>query len=233
MATKLNLGSPIRPLVIDNGRGALNFAGTAFELEERGLFVTSSHVLGGVDDPSRVRIFLDHNNCPKASVFHKHPQADVTVLMVKHTMELSPLKLDRGPADTRSEHNFGEEVMSYGYPSRPLENDHVELEPRLMRGNVQREFKYQGYSAYELSFPVLHGQSGSPVILSNPPNSVIGVVTTSFESHIVLPDSYEEITEQGEKISYKTSKVVTYGICAELWSISDWLLNLNGQLQRD
>ena len=228
-AIKLNLGHPIRPLVIDSGGGVLNFAGTAFELEKRGLFVTSSHVLGDVDDPHRVRVFLDHDNCPRASVFHKHPQADVTVLMVEHTMELSPLKLDRGPADITSEHNFGEEVVSYGYPSRPLNSDLVELEPRLMRGNVQRKFKYQGYSAYEMSFPVLDGQSGSPVILSSPPNVVVGVITTNFESHVPLPDSYrKEMTEGGKEVVYIENKVLTHGICAELWPISEWLLGFIG-----
>ena len=228
MAIKVNLGNPIRPLAIDNGMGALEFAGMAFELKKSGLFITSSHVLGQISEPKRVHIFLDYDNYPQATTLYKHPRADVAVLIADHAMDLSPLELDRGPEDHEGSHNFGQEVMSYGYPSRPIDSNKFELEPRLMRGSVQRKFKYRGYSEYELSFPVLHGQSGSPVLLSNPPNSVIGVVTTSFESHIILPDSYEEITEHGEKTIYEARKVVSYGICAELWSISEWILNIAG-----
>ena len=107
---------------------------------------------------------------------------------------------------------MGTEISSYGYPSREGGPDKTILEPRLMRGHIQRNFQYEWgdlrrrYHAFELSFPVLPGQSGSPVFLDHEIRSTIAVLTTSFESSVVIDMYEEENQKNGENEIHKTSK---------------------------
>ena len=98
-----------------------------------------------------------------------------------------------------------------------------------MSGHIQRVFHYEqrGYRfrAYELSFPSILGQSGSPILPANNIDFAIAVLTTNFESSILV-DSYEEHHEGGEKEIHKIKKVISYGIGAALWPHADWINSL-------
>ena len=98
-----------------------------------------------------------------------------------------------------------------------------------MSGHIQRNFRYKqgkcSFHACELSFPAVLGQSGSPILLANDIGSAIAVLTTNFESSIVI-DSYEEHQGDGQKEIHKIKKVISYGVGAALWPLTDWISSL-------
>ena len=95
-----------------------------------------------------------------------------------------------------------------------------------MSGHIQRHFKHAlgeyCFTAYELSFPVIVGQSGSPVLLEHGVDSAIAILTGNFESSTVV-DSHEEHEVDGVKERHIVKKVITYGIGAELLPLSVWI----------
>lgn len=217
----------IRPLgILQDGKNLL-FVGTGFGIQRRGLILTASHVIGSVTESAKVYLQLKNGECVPATHMEQHPDSDIAALMFEADQVPSHFELGKPPRDHP---NFllGTEVSSYGYPYRDEPGGRKTLEPRLNHGRIQRHFRHEWsnprrhYHAFELSFPVLPGQSGSPVFLDHSINSVIAVLTTSFESSVVL-DSVEEHKDGGDKEIHMISKVVSYGIGAEIWRHADWL----------
>ena len=225
---KLNLKEYIRPIGIRSNDGKLRFAGTGFGIEKPGLVLTASHVVAtATDKPQTIYLQLQDGRFLQACSMEPHPTADVTALVFKD-QSLRSFKLGEAPAEI-GEFYLGTEVISYGYPSRQEESDKVVLEPRLMGGHIQRNFRHdQGHYSFracELSFPAIPGQSGSPILLKDDIDFAIAVLTTNFESSTEI-DSYEEHQENGMKEVHKIKKVVSYGIGAALWPLADWIRSL-------
>ena len=219
--SRINVGSLIRPIGVDKGNGIAEFQGTAFALETPGLFVTASHLLEGVDDPNGIHISVSGpQDLLSCSYVKKHDSADLAVLHFENWPGKETLEADLTEYESSECPYLGEEVFSYGYPSRPIRINDTKiqhLEARLMRGNIQRIFTYEGCSSYELSFPVLLGQSGSPVI-SKYDETVIGVVKTSVESDIVFPNA-------------DSRTVIPYGIGVVIWPIVELIEDLKREMQ--
>ena len=224
------ISEPVRSLGIRQDDGIVRFAGTGFGIQRRGLVLTASHVVGNATEPDEVYLMLKSGRFIQASRVEHHPEADIAALMF--AADQAPPFLALGePPHGYPEFLLGTEVSSYGYPYRDEPNGRKTLEPRLMHGRIQRHFQHEWsnprrlYHAFELSFPVLPGQSGSPVFLDHAVDSAIAVLTTSFESSVLL-DSYEEHEQDGAREIHRISKVVSYGIGAVLWRHADWLRGL-------
>ena len=223
----LDVSQPVRSLGIRQDDGIVRFAGTGFGIRNRGLVLTASHVLSGATEPHEVYLMLKNRRFIQAVHLEHHPEADIAALVFEADLAPPCFSLGEPPQGYR-EFLLGTEISSYGYPYRDERGGRKTLEPRLMHGRIQRHFQHEWnnprrrYHAFELSFPVLPGQSGSPVFLDHAVHSAIAVLTTSFESSIVL-DSVEEHEAGGEREIHRISKIVSYGIGAVLWRHADWL----------
>ncbi len=222
---QLNVTEYIRPLGIREDGESVKFAGTGFGIGRRGLVLTASHVVACADKPQQVYMQLRNGRFLRAISKKVHPMADVTALQFESDHSPHFFKLSSPPAAI-GEFHLGTEIISYGYPVTRETPEKVRLEPRLMSGHIQRHFIHeQGncrFRACETSFPSILGQSGSPVLLASNIDSAIAVLTTNFESSIVV-DSYEEHNEDGEKETHTIKKIINYRIGALLWPLADWL----------
>ena len=156
--------------------------GTGFNLERLSLVLTAHHVL-----QDQRRVYVVNTSGPELLTtpsYHivRHPVADVAaIILPKDTWKDAECFVLGVPPTDYSDFPLGEDVLSYGYPQMGLEKP---VPPRLMKGHIQRQFRYMDgrydYLARELGFPAFHGQSGSPVFLDNARNNVVGVVTRSI-----------------------------------------------------
>lgn len=221
----LALHDYIRPIGIRRERGLIRFAGTGFGFREPGLVLTAAHVVAAATEARSVLLRLRDGTFLQATTIAVHPTADVAALRFEPGQTLRTFQLAEPPAGL-TDHHLGTEVGSYGYPYRQEGPNRITLEPRLLTGDIQRCFQYeQGnrrYHAYETSFPVTPGQSGSPAFLTNRVTSVVGVLTTNFQSSTII-DEYEEHVEEGQRELHRITKVVSYGIAAALAPLADWI----------
>ena len=220
----------VRPLGVERQRGQISFAGTAFGVERPGLVVTAAHV---VQDATPDRLHLEIARATTASDVRFrnprsvaiHPSADLALLTFDEDDAIPNLKLAKPPECT-GEFHLGTEIVSYGYPRRVESPGRVTLESRLLAGHIQRAFRHQRagrrYHAYELSFPSVDGQSGSPVLLANDVTSAVAMATDNFESSILV-DEVEEHDAQGRLERHIIKKVVAYGVGLALWPLADWI----------
>lgn len=123
---------------------------------------------------------------------------------------------------------LGAKISAYGFPYRDEPSGRKTLEPKLMRGHIQRHFRHgsqnprRRFPAIELSFPVSPGQSGSPVFLDHVVRSVIAVVTDNFDSPRVL-ESRKSTNKTAIGRFTRQAGSISFGIGAVLWRPADWL----------
>ncbi len=221
---RINPREYICPIGLRDGDDDLvRFSGTGFGFETPGIVLTASHVVDSAE-PERIFLKLKSGQFVKPRSVTHHPTADVAALAFES--DQSPRAFKLGAPTVGGGFYLGEEVITFGYPAVSEDLRKIQLEPRLMSGHIQRHFnhalgKYR-FAAYELSFPVIVGQSGSPVLLKHGIESAIAILTGSFESSIVV-DSHEEHETDGTKEIHIVKKVITYGIGAALLPLSVWI----------
>lgn len=220
----------IRPLGVLHNDGIAKFAGTGFGIHRRGLVLTASHVLANETKPDEVFLGVGDGRLVRAQHIERHPEADLAALVIDR--DRAPLCFSLGePPEGFGDFPLGTEISSYGFPYRDEVNGRKTLEPRLMRGYIQRHFRHgsphprRHFHAIELSFPVSLGQSGSPVFLDHAVQSAIAVVTDNFDSSRVVEEE-EEHKQDGSTAIYQTSRIISFGIGAVLWRHADWLYAL-------
>ena len=226
----VNITTYVRPLGVQRHRGQINFAGTAFGVERPGLVLTAAHVVQDAT-PDRLHLEIARATTASGARFRNprsvavHPSADIALLTFDEDETIPYFQLAKPPEDI-GEFHLGTEILSYGYPRRVESPSRVALEARLLTGHIQRAFRHQRagrrYGAYELSFPSVDGQSGSPVLLANHVTSAVALATDNFESSILV-DEYEEHDAQGRLEKHTLKKVVTYGVGLALWPLADWI----------
>ena len=217
----------IRPLGVLHVDGIVKLAGTGFGIHRRGLVLTASHVVADATRPEEVFLGIGDGSLVRARHIERHPEADLAALVIDSDRAPSCFSLGE-PPEGMGDFPLGTEISSYGFPYRDEVHRRKTLEPRLMRGHIQRHFRHgsrnpgRSFHAIELSFPVSDGQSGSPVFLDHAVRSAIAVVTDNFDSSWVL-EVEEEHKQNGVREVHKTSRIVNFGIGAVLWRHADWL----------
>ena len=228
----VNITLYVRPLGVKGHRGQVNFAGTAFGVARPGLVLTAAHIVQDAA-PDRIHLEIARTTTANGARFRiprtvaVHPSADIALLTFDEVDAIPYLELAK-PPEKIGEFHLGTEVLSYGYPRRVESPSRVSLEARLLTGHIQRAFRHERsgwrYRAYELSFPSVDGQSGSPVLLADDVTSAVAVVTDNFESSIVV-DEHEEHDAQGRLEKHTVKKVIAYGVALALWPLADWILS--------
>ena len=221
---KINPREYICPIgLLNDDNDLIRFRGTGFGIERLGLVLTAAHVIGSAK-PDRIFLELQPGQFVKPLSVTRHPTVDVAGLVFEENQ--SPRAFKLGKPTTGEDFYLGEDVITFGYPSASEGPGKVKLKPRLMCGHIQRHFKHAfheyRFAAYELSFPVIDGQSGSPVLLEHGIDYAIAILTGNFDSSTVV-DSHEEHEADGTKEVHKVKKVITYGVGAALLPLSGWV----------
>jgi S1-C subfamily serine protease len=143
--------------------------GTGFFINERGLILTSAHVLSVVDDARFI------------TVYHAGRPLQARPLKVYREVDLATLMVDAGKTKplvfAASKPRLGEQVFAVGFPYVDVFSD---SKPAVSVGHVagsDREILYEGQSVKDLLLTdafVADGCSGGPLI--NEDGQVLGVL---------------------------------------------------------
>lgn len=200
-----------------------SFLGSAACFRQRATALTAAHC---VPEGAEEALFLVLNGKPyPATEVVRHEKSDVAALTARV-----------GEEDEFLQHHVFDGVSSglieggdfnaYGYLSEgPMTGP--KLVGRYLKGNFQRYFGYispQGhdYFAGELSVPAPSGLSGGPVVYPHDSKNLAGIVTSNVESYAIL-DQVEEAREDGRTTKYESRRVLSYGLCAMLSGLNEWL----------
>jgi Trypsin-like peptidase domain len=213
------------------------FVGSTFPIHEpHRLYLGAAHSVpeGREDD---LRIFLDSGlkatRVTAVEVLADHP--DVVVLQAEEG--LPPYaKLAAGEAVV------WDQIQALGYPERDIRD----VEPgkrtadvRGLVGTVSRKVEAGQAphavkaSAYEVSFAIPNGMSGGPVFLANVGVrlGLIGVCLGNWTAYSTLFEETVETTE-GQSATTKESRIIEYGIVANLNRYADGPIGLVGKTLR-
>jgi S1-C subfamily serine protease len=208
--------------------------GTGFFFNVAGFFLTARHVIeDGMHNADksghRLGIFPMVDN-PKRSLtapilefdFADNP-FDIAICKTDYRVN-TWLKLERREVEV------WQDVATMGYPISVVNQAVTEyqIQQRAHKGYIQRVIPkgrlHLGNhpDAFELSFPITHGLSGSPLfVYMQSYDAVIGICVGSHKSRVV---DYETIIYQDENFESKESsvRVEEFGIAHDVRSLLDW-----------
>jgi len=224
--------------------------GSAFFVNDGGVYLTAAHVLRSVQASSvevnvAYGLVVKPGEVPKNSLFapliqHEFAPApfDVAIGVVAYTSR-SWFRPYTGP---RIE--GWKDVATLGYPetalnaSAALFNIHL----RMLKGFIQRPIGADELpihrphpECFELNFAVTAGLSGAPLFVAagGDGQELIGICTSSYSAEIV---DYSEtlVEEPGKVFQEKRVKAEQYGIAHSIVPLLDWKPEvLNGKTLRD
>lgn len=230
------LGASVGAVVLratqDGVEKTTQFLGTAFAFSSKHrLFLTATHILPGELRPSHRLVIAVRSEDGKTRYLNVegteflNGQPDVSFLRVSESaVPLSPLCPVKVGVWTR--------VRSHGVPEtlvRPQSEGGFSIGGRGLAGSIQRwipagsELFAQG-PAWELSFAVPSGASGSPVYayteVESDARDLIGVAIWNAAAASLSWSLDSELVE-GQWKEFKSKRVVEYGTAADLLACRD------------
>jgi Trypsin-like peptidase domain len=213
------LGNTVLALArIDKQGRPIALAGNAFPVLPDGGLLTCEHLL---------RPFKDGGKLTDLAVFDSlaqawHPVTDVIypsdstvdlALLPKAIRQSSPVYFPLlGPAVPP----LGEDVYSVGYLGDHNRDGRPRLDPHHFRGSLVSPLpdgprsRDRGHPSWKLSFPVLSGMSGSPLLTCHNGIKLIGICYSNEEGHI-LAHSISETEDDGRVLREEIHRIVEYG----------------------
>ena len=210
--------------------------GTAFFLDDDGVFVTARHVIENAYSA------IAETNLKVGLVVKAESGADPTSIMTEIAaveFAVKPFDIALGRVNYSCKPVFAlytkeveawKDVAAYGYPENAVTGHPGSLfmTTRCHKGYIQRllaavdKMPNPTPPAFELSFLLSRGISGAPLFLQRAGTpEVIGVCVGTFRSEIV-EDTYTEILEDGKTYKETTLSVEQYGIAQDLRPLHDW-----------
>jgi len=211
-----------------------DFFGTAFFVGAGGVFLTASHVISDATHATQenggfmglcVRPPGGEANvtCPIKSIEAAAAPYDVSVGTIEATFP-TDLVLGGIPASVWLE------VASYGYPStaQNRSNDEFWMYGRGFRGYIHREVRSGQLSgsphpdAFETSFSMPQGLSGSPLFVPGAQNGIAIGVCVGVNRGETTEYMFEEINANGETLREKRVRIEEYGLAHDLRPLLSW-----------
>jgi hypothetical protein len=210
------------------------FHGTAFFINDSGVFLTARHVVeNGQKDINAKGGFLGlcvrppgpggNVACPIGSVDYADMPYDVCVGRAagkfRTMLTLANVQV-----------HAWRDVATYGYPETALNVSPTEfwMYGRGFRGYVHREVK-KGHllgtdhpDAFETSFSMPPGLSGAPLFIHQLPRDVVVGICVGVNRGESTEFLLEEVVENGEVRREKRVRIEEYGLAHDLRPLLDW-----------
>lgn len=121
-------------------------------------------------------------------------------------------------------------VTCFEYGPTVTAGDQLEFEPASRVGNVTRarnlsRFGKAGERMLELSFPALRGASGAPVMMQNPPFTLLGIVKANV-SYELLPVQVEKIVDEQGRVEEETKFFLPQALAIHVCHVRDVIADL-------
>ncbi|MEP6605749.1 MAG: serine protease [Nitrosospira sp.] len=196
--------------VFRRGDSAL-FLGTGFFLADPASFVTCAHVVSGNEESLAV-VHPPTGKAYKAHVVKIDEEVDLAQLQVDRYQPSASIHLASEPINTL---DF---VHCYDYSTvTAFRAGQIRLNPATRIGNVTRLLNREDGDkrfdqALELSFPILRGASGAPILaLRGDRLSLLGVAFGNLE-YEVRPVSIHEVLDESNKIYERKQYMLPLGL---------------------
>lgn len=199
------------------------FCGTAFPITPTGDFLTCFHVLDQMLETNEYIAILDFETSKFIRVenFKYDKKLDIALLInplkkncIRYLPIIDPIRL-----------MIGEDVFTYGYYSNPLTND--EVVDGYFKGNIV-SFSFcdlvNRNQCSVLSFPIIEGLSGSPLLTFHNGVKVVGLNVGNLQ-HNIQQSNIIEYKNGKTHIQEVTSRIVEFGLSLHPSLIIDFLYN--------
>lgn len=234
----------VRAFGRNQGIWDVQFHGTAFFIDDRGTFLTASHVIQRADEDFRknggfVGLIVRHPTEPQrrtvAPIAAFETAAEPNDVAIGNVDFVGQGLATKGafvwPVDEQKVWMW-QDVWAAGYPEsaiarigeaqrHPPRGYHGYVMRRIPRGQVLTS---PHPDLFELNFPVVNGVSGSPLVLRGLETQsfiLIGICRASHTSEIT--DYVEETVESdGGKLTEKRLKVEQYGLADDIRPLRTW-----------
>jgi hypothetical protein len=172
-----------------NRENLFNFRGSGFYIDSTGFLITCRHVVDQVSDTEYLAAYqAGKKRTLPLKIVDKSRRYDLAVCKSD-----DPAISDPWPFVLEPFVGLGDDVEIYGYCNEPVGYDQLPFRPRYMKGHITGVSRDTNCSdSYELSFPVLSGMSGAPLIRHFPvegqskrKTGIVGFPYGSRESEIV------------------------------------------------
>ena len=197
---------------------SFRFLGTGFFIDKKGHLVTCRHVVEDIGENENLFAYqFSTDQYFKLDILRSSPKYDISLCKSD-----SPMLKQFWVFFDESFIDMGSNVEVYGYAYEPVGSNDIPFRQRYLKGYITGFSREDSYpDSYELSFPVLAGMSGSPLVChipfegeDRPRTGIIGCVYGSRESEIVRhtvvkEDNYEE----------RVSKVYELGMAYKIQSL--------------
>ena len=217
------------PILTESTKNPTLLLGTGFLISKDQVIylVTAKHIFNNYHDNVRFTIFPDKNG--KLTVLDvpillknriDSKDFDICIIritefveyLVPYIVELTTTQVE--PFDSVATHEFSRTTY---YARTETELAKISFEPKYLRGNILRYYisdfpERVPTLSLELSFPILQGASGSPVVISGK-KEVIGILVSSIETQVQPAQTITLFDNHGkpqEEIKYflPTSKAI-------------------------
>ena len=212
MKEELYVDDVIVPLIAisKSNESKFRFLGTGFYVDKKGHLVTCLHIV---------------NSCIEERLFAyqigKKKELELTIIKKSDKYDLALCKSAPSGIETtwpfinKPYVDIGSDVEAYGYVHEPFGPNELPFRQRYMKGYISGIPRDPNYSdSFELSFPILFGMSGSPLICHLPiegnnkrQTGIIGCNYGSRESAIV-----QHTVETTVNYEERVSKIVELGL---------------------
>lgn len=210
------------------------FFGTAFFINAGGTFLSARHVIEAAQQSVE-----EFGGFIGLCIRPSEGGGNVACRITSFEAACSPYDICIGTAAASFPTNFTlapifvnvwREVVSYGYPTtaQNLSAGEFWMYGRGFRGYVHREVKAGQLpggphpDAFEISFPMPQGLSGSPLFVPGSPKDVVIGICVGVNRGESTEFLFEEVQADGELIRERRVKIEEYGMAHDLRPLLDW-----------
>lgn len=218
----------------------ISFLGTGFFINSEGYFLTANHVVNVENDVYKLFILHKEKKC-YINIIETSKKPDLALGQAHLDNENFYLKFYN--EDVQGKIAMGTEIINWGYSGTKIEKgskpNKIKLYGRFSKGYIchlslgEIIWAIEDLPIYECSFPLIAGNSGSPLIMSSfERNNVIcfsSVFTHNTKSGIE-EESYEEICENGNVEKIKIMKIIEFAVAYDRTIIIDFMEGTNTNL---
>ncbi|MBI5557078.1 MAG: trypsin-like peptidase domain-containing protein [Deltaproteobacteria bacterium] len=195
-----------------NNPNKFRFLGTGFYIDSKGHLITCNHVISSLLENEKIISYqLGIKQETEIEIIHISSKYDIALCK-----SISPPSINIfWPFIDETLINLGSEVEVYGYVNEPIGPEKLPFRQRYLRGYITGISRDDNYpDSFELSFPVLFGMSGSPLIchlkfegVEKRQTGIVGCAYGSRESEIV-----HHTVVESDDYKEKVSKIVELGM---------------------
>jgi len=195
-----------------NDDTAFRFLGSGFFINNDGYLLTCKHVTDSVKEGEKLFAYQYGS---------KKRELDLNIVKSSSKYDISLCQsgcpeIDKfWPFTDETYVSIGSDIEVYSYVYEPIGDEELPFRQRYMKGHVSGLSREKSYpESFELSFPILFGMSGAPLIVHLPiqgeskrKTCIAGLVYGSRESEVV----HHTIVE-GDGYEERVSKIVELGL---------------------